>query len=183
MRKLILAGAVFLLVCAPARAGSGPPDADSGSPRFEGKDATRVRTAMTNMRQIAIAIEEFAVANNRYPRPGRTTEAVGPYRLGPVASVQFELGVTGIDLPAVDPWGGPYLYWSSGKDYVLVCLGSDGTLTEKNITRDVIARAERDGNFEGKHEPLPAMTCAAQEVIFGDGVFVRYPTVPLGECR
>ncbi len=184
MRNLVLACAALILVCTSVRAESGPPDGEPASPRVEGKDANRVRTAMENIRQIAIAIESFAVDNNRYPRPDRTTDSVGPYRLGPVASIQRALASGGKDLPVVDPWGNPYLYWSSGQDYVLVCQGSDGTLTDRALVQMVIHwEAGSEGHGVDNLGPLPPLKCSAQDIICGDGLFLRYPKGPLGDCR
>ena len=166
---LIVLGIVIVSGCA------------SSTPRAEQEQARnltdeRLGEAMQNIRELAIAIESFAIENNRYPVPEWASHSVGRFRLARISSIQNDIrGYAREMLVWTDPWQNDYLYWSSGKAYVIVCVGADGVITDKEILEEVIRWAERDEELAA-----PLMTNVSQELLFYNGQFSRYPLFALG---
>jgi hypothetical protein len=78
-----------------------------------------VRRAMAELRSAGTACESFAVDNNLYPGPVTPID-----QLVTVASLLQPIYIR--QLPVMDPWGHPYLFWSNTVSYALVSFGVDG---------------------------------------------------------
>ena len=120
---------------------------------------TSLERAMREIRSIATAMESFAVDNDRYPGPTSGLKTI--------AAVAGDLEPIYIKtLPRVDPWGQPYWVWSNGKSYIIVSGASDAALDRSYLVGDAAAPDLKEG----------VETSDAQaDIVFLDGVFVRYP--------
>lgn len=91
------------------------------TPRSEAADSIRpeVLDTFLKMRIVAAALDTHRVTA---PYPGPTDGVV------PIAFIVegISSGATAIRSAARDGWGHPLLYWSDGRDYLLLSLGSDG---------------------------------------------------------
>ena len=88
--------------------------------RGPGSSKDRLRWAMVDLRAVGIAIESYSVDFSHYLA---ATDGVQP-----TDTAASELEPVYIKrLPRTDPWGNPYLIWSSpAEGYALVSYGSDG---------------------------------------------------------
>ena len=78
----------------------------------------RQELVMADMRLIAVCVEEYSIDHGSYPKSdGHVVNATVLHdRLEPTYVAE---------LPRLDPWGAPYLYWSDGKTYFLIATGKD----------------------------------------------------------
>lgn len=124
------------------------------------------KRAMAEMKQIATACEYYSTDYGTYPDTGRPTEAfygfVNAEKLKP-----FLMPAYTKSLPVNDPWGHPYLYGinQDGKQYVVICTGSDG---------------------ENKLETIPDQprktSCFEDEIVYENGNFMQLPEGPQKRC-
>jgi len=79
------------------------------------------KAAANDIRVIAEALGRFAAANNHYARPTPESAFV------PVESLMRDLVPDHVAvIPASDPWGGTYWYWTNGEHFVVGSEGPDG---------------------------------------------------------
>jgi len=93
------------------------------------------RAAASDIRAIAEAIERFAVANNHYPRRTSGSEFVSVEVLAEDLVPDHIVVV-----PAFDPWGGSYWYWTNGEHFI---VGSEGSMPRMDSWRNEIDRDPR----------------------------------------
>jgi hypothetical protein len=121
-------------------------------------DRRKQQVSMADLRAIATAVESFAVDNDVYPGP---TSGIAT-----VDVVRPQLEPTYIrNLPAVDAWGNPYLFWSDGEHYLIVSRGSDGV---------------EDVAYGASDPPTAGIEAGAtrryeSDIVFCDGQFHRWP--------
>jgi hypothetical protein len=142
-------------------------------------DVEMARRAMAEVRTIGTAFESFAVDSNRYPfLDGDSPEiTVGGHQLHRVSALSGELKVYARPLPKVDPWESPYLFWSDGQRYMVLCLGADGVVTHR-------ARLVRLLQSIGAGEEVEASrsSCLEDEIVFCNGAAVWWPRDPIRHC-
>ncbi|MCG3193709.1 MAG: hypothetical protein DIJKHBIC_02963 [Thermoanaerobaculia bacterium] len=113
--------------------------------------ASKQRRTMGDIRSIAIAVESYAVDNNRYP-PARSATELREYLFPTYIKV----------MPISDGWDQPLRYevWGEGlSNYSISSAGEDGNW-ERSSARDY---------------PKGATRSHAADIVFMDGEFVRYP--------
>ena len=118
-------------------------------------DLDRQKAAMAALRDVATAVENYAVANKVYPGP--TEGYVDVETLRPKLQPSYTK-----DLTAKDPWSHPLRYWSDGKHYAIASNG-------------------RDGNADQPYEKVTAQTKISRfdgDIIYRDGMFVQWPEGP-----
>jgi type II secretory pathway pseudopilin PulG len=117
------------------------------------QDRGQQKRSVADIRNIGTAVESFAVDEGRYPRQGR---------LASVAEIASRLEPTYIrELPRRDAWGGPYWYWSDGREYLVVSGG-----------RDLMPEAD----LQGLRALEPGPTGGGDEdIVYSKGTFVRWP--------
>ena len=93
-------------------------------------DVEMARRAMAEMRSIGTAVEEYSIDSNRYPVSSQSGRLVDEFRLDPVRSLAGVLKPYIKFIPKEDPWHKPYLYWSNGQAYTVICTGADGDVTD-----------------------------------------------------
>lgn len=105
--------AAVLATCSAVTPGLGVDSTDGLRPE--------VVETFLRMRVLAAVLDTRAIENSY---PGPTTGLV------PVSSVATRLSPKGRMLvgSAKDAWGNPLLYWSDGRDYLILSLGSDRTM-------------------------------------------------------
>ena len=99
--------------------------------------SARADTAAVQVRNIANAVELYALDTGRYPDAARglrsLVEAGEPSWNGPY--LQNETGLQ-------DPWGRPYLYETNGTSFRIASLGRDGTPGGEREDRDISSDAK-----------------------------------------
>jgi hypothetical protein len=117
------------------------------------------KRALSDVRAIGTAIESFAVDNETYPGPTSG--------LQPIDAVAGQLEPIYIrTLPRVDPWGQPYRVCSDGEAYVIVSSGLNRTLE---------ADYEVASGLVSEIAAPRARTVQADDIVFVDGQFARWP--------
>jgi len=116
-------------------------------------DRGKTRRTLTDIEAIANACEGFSADSRGYPGPTNgwvPVDKIATY-LEPVYIAQ---------MPRMDGWENPILYWSDGGTYRIVSTGRDG-----RIDRDWTGPVERDAREGG-----------ASDIVFGDGRLLAGPT-------
>lgn len=117
----------------------------AASPTGDGEETAR------SIKSIAGACESFSRDTRRYPRSSGWV---------PVERIAaFLEPVHIIDLPRIDEWDNPILYWSDGVTYRILSTGRDGTM-------------ERDWSEQSTPELAVPTT---GDMVFADGRFVALP--------
>jgi hypothetical protein len=134
---------------------------------FEVRPAPReelAERAKADLHWIAIAFELYKGNQNRgagaYPGPTQ--------RLLTVDALAGALESVGVNpIPRTDPWGFPYLVWSDGERYLLVCTGADG---RPDVDYDAL------GDPDGALEVVATTTFVPEaDIVLANGELVRYP--------
>ena len=108
---------------------------------------------MADIRIVGTSIESFQVDHDALP--GGATEGWVP-----VATLHPHLEPVYVrELPTVDGWKKPLLYWSDGDHYRIVSTGKDGAV---------------DQEWSGEIEAEPTQEFI-RDIVFGDGQFYVYP--------
>jgi len=108
-------------------------------PRLFGKvDASKVRTAETQVRMLKTALQTFRLDVGRYPS---TEEGLAALEKRPAADAAPNWAGPYLDeaLPA-DPWGNPFQYRNEaagGQEFTLYSLGADGKAGGEGIDADI----------------------------------------------
>jgi len=134
---------------------------DGISYRGPSSQTETVRRAMADLRSAGTACESFAVDNNVYPGPVTPIDA-----LTRVASSLQPIYIR--QLPIMDPWGHPYLFWSNTQAYALLSYGVDGL---PDHPYDTWGQAEFEAVSTG------ASTLIGPDVIFVNGQFRQWPGI------
>lgn len=114
---------------------------------------------MADMRSIGTAVESFAIDEDLYPEQSRD--------LLPVSLIVHSLQPLYIkELPLLDPWGEPFLYWCNGTEYIIVSTGEDGRFDRNYRLGPGLGKA---GDFSG------AFSVKGTDIIFSNGQFVQWP--------
>jgi hypothetical protein len=123
---------------------------------FQVHDRMMAKESMSRMRKIAIAVEEYAVAQNAYPNATTMDELIG-LLVPRYADV----------LPTVDAWGTvlSYAVATDHEHYRLMSAGANRTFQIGFLVSPI-----------GSWHPGPQMDFAAA-IVFEDGVFVQWPDV------
>lgn len=87
--------------------------------------AARVKTAKTEMANISQALDMYKLDNFTYPSTSQGIEALVSKPSGSPEPKNYKSGGYMKKLP-VDPWGNPYMYFSSKGNYEIVSYGADG---------------------------------------------------------
>lgn len=87
--------------------------------------AARVKTAKAEMANISQALDMYKLDNFTYPSTSQGIEALVSKPSGSPEPKNYKSGGYMKKLP-VDPWGNPYMYFSSKGDYEIVSYGADG---------------------------------------------------------
>ena len=110
------------------------------------------KQTMGDMRSVAIVVESYKVDNGSCPGP--------TYGQVDVAWMHEQVEPIYIrELPLLDGWRRPFLYWCDGESYRIVSLGMDG---------------RQDRPFE-KIVPGTATETFTSDIVFEDGEFKQFP--------
>ena len=124
---------------------------------FIGRDGRLQRETMSDLRRIAAALEERAIADNAYPKVA-TFDELRPH-LTPTYMQDF---------PQRDHWGHPLRYEWSPDGYAIASAGRDGIWQRPHL-RDYTSAA------------TTSLDC---DIVFANGNFVQFPDSgphPLGD--
>ena len=127
--------------------------------RGPASDVELLQRSMEELRTIGTAMESYAVDNNAYPGPAGGVTPLDVLRayLEPVYIRS---------LPLVDPWGRPYLRWSTPEWYTLIALGADGL---PDHPYELWTLEQFQAFAPGAtHEP-------GRDIVFASGDFVQWP--------
>ncbi len=139
-------------------------------------DIQKLRRVAVDTRTLAVTLEVSLNDAGQFPRSGPDGIAVGEFVLVPLVSIGDVLP-RGSQLAADDPWGNPYLYWSSGRSYLIVCTGSDGVISSANLA-GVLESAVRPTTSA----PPVTTSCLEDEIVFSGDEFVQSPGDDVRQC-
>jgi hypothetical protein len=146
-------------------------------------DVQRVRRAIAEMRNVAVTLEVALVDGNVYPRAENGSIHAGRFRLTPLPNIADALP-PGSRIPMLDPWGRPYLYWSSGTQYLILSTGGDGRLDEPSSVETLLAAAVDRAAGGGRVAAAPVYTsCVEDDVVLINAQLVQYPNRTIRQCR
>lgn len=116
-------------------------------------DRGKQKRTMADIRSIGTCVEEHAIDHNAYPASDGWVE---------VASLADTLAPIYIrELPTVDGWGAPLMFWSDGESYRIVSPGKDG-----EFEREWLELAGGGGGTS---------SAFASDIVFADGQFWQWP--------
>ena len=155
----------------------------SRSVRRRCKRRWRRRARRSRICALLTGVEAYAVDNNAYPTASGEPIQVGPITLHRATDLATPLRVYCRAASGIDPWGHPYLYWSSGQHYAFICLGSDGKVTQQELIVSTIQTVGREKSRIGLGLVAPSsFECLEEDILAADGQFVRLPMTRVHEC-
>lgn len=140
-------------------------------------DVELMRQAMRDMRVLGTAFESFAVDTNRYPVATESDRTVGDMSLSRVETLSKVLNVYARPLPRVDPWDSPYLIWSNGEHYAVICLGADAVSNRPGELATAIGAVAN-----GEDLARTPSHCMEDDLVFANGAFAWWPRDPIRRC-
>ena len=140
-------------------------------------DIEMMREAMADIRELSTAFESFAVDNNFYPAASDSDRTVEEISLSNLERLSKELQIYGWSLPSVDPWGSPYLYWSDGKRYALICLGADAAIATPERLAEALRTISRDERVSRRESH-----CVEDDILLTNGILAWLPRDPVRRC-
>jgi hypothetical protein len=147
------------------------------APQLE-TDLEVLRRAMLEVRAIGTAIEAYSIDYNRYPLvEGPGDRVVGDFQLHRVRRMRETLKLYSRVLSNEDPWESPYLVWSNGQHYAVICLGSDGVIHRPGRLGKLLASVA-----ERTEEPWP-QHCLEDDLVFANGQGIWWPRDPVRRCN
>ena len=174
--RLSLAVAVFVSGCININV-QAPPSEEVET------DVQRVRRAIAEMRNVALTLELALVDDSVYPRAEDGNVRVGRFALTPLPDIADALP-QGSRIPMLDPWGRPYLYWSSGTQYLVLSTGGDGRLDEPSAVETFLATAVDPTAARGRVGAAPVYTsCVEDDLVLINAQLVQYPNRTVRQCR
>ncbi len=137
----------------------------------------KTRRALAELRTFGTALESFAVDNNFYPKVQDRDIEVGPFGFAYFVRLESQLGIYHRPL-SVDPWGHPYLYWSSSRHWALICTGSDGVVDSGSSVERILSSLGSE-----RAVVTPAFKrCSEDDIVFLDGQLVQGPLDTVRRC-
>ncbi len=141
-------------------------------------DSEKVRRAIAELRTISIALQAHAVESNSYPRPDASDLAIGGRLFATINRLSSLPTDYRRSLATVDPWGFPYLYWTEGQHWVLICTGSDGRIHDPgSIDQRIEATLSSAWNA-----PPQKTHCLEDVIIVLDARFLTWPANDTRKC-
>jgi hypothetical protein len=141
-------------------------------------DSERVRRAIAELRTISTALQAHAVESNSYPRPDTTDIPIGGRLFAFITRLSSLPADYRRSLATFDPWVFPYLYWTDGQHWVLICTGSDGRIGDPAGIDQRI-----QGTLSSAWNAPPQQThCLEDEIIVLDSHFLTWPANDTRRC-
>ena len=137
----------------------------------------KVKRSISELRAISVAIESYGVEYNKYPTIGTPKILIDQSSFENLWQIAPELAIYKRFLPD-DPWGRPYIYWSSGMHFALICMGSDGAVD----SWDDLVMIINENTKEKEPVKSRSVYCAEDDIIVIDGVFVQRPEGKIRNC-
>jgi hypothetical protein len=154
------------------------------SPQFGERiqtDVEMMRQALAEVRALGVAFESFAADNNRYPTAAIADDndrTVGGFALQEVRRLPGDVfKIYTRMLPKRDPWESPYLFWSDGQHYAVICLGADGSVARSAQLADLLVLIKKGEDIEST-----SSYCLEDEIVFANGAFVWWPKNTVRRC-
>lgn len=170
---LIVAGAIFFAACVAIQVVV-PPEPHQASE----SDSEKVRRAIAELRTISTALQAHAVETNSYPKPDTSDLAVGGRLFAAINRLSSLPAEYRRSLATVDPWRFPYLYWTDGQHWLLLCTGSDGRIHDPgSIDQRIEATLSSVWNA-----PPQQTHCLEDEIIVLDARFLTWPANDTRKC-
>jgi Type II secretion system (T2SS), protein G len=141
-------------------------------------DSEKVRRAIAELRTISTALQAHAVDFNSYPKPDTSDVPIGGRLFAYVNRLSSLPAEYRRSLATFDPWGFPYLYWTDGQRWVLICTGSDGRINDPDgIDQRIQATLSSAWNA-----PPQQTHCLEDEIIVLDARFLTWPANDTRNC-
>ena len=138
----------------------------------------KVGQVLSDLRTIGTALEAYNVDQNGYPVVTESDLASGTTQFAHIVRLESSMKNYARNLSAEDPWGNPYLYWSSGGSSVVLSTGSDGIIGDPSAFQQVVTSVKEVRVFVKQK----TNNCLEDEIIFSGGTFLQAPTYATKEC-
>jgi hypothetical protein len=169
---LIGAWAIFCTACVAIQVVT-PPESQAIE-----SDSEKVRRAIAEVRTISTALQAHAVDFNSYPKADTSDVPIGGRRFAAINRLSSLPAEYRRSLATFDPWGFPYLYWTEGEHWVLICTGSDGRINDPgSIDQRIQASLSSAWNA-----PPQQTHCLEDEIIVLDAHFLTWPANDTRKC-
>ncbi|MEW5764508.1 MAG: type II secretion system protein GspG [Acidobacteriota bacterium] len=131
------------------------------------KNRALQKRAAADIRALSEACEAYAADHGGFPQTGHDADSYYSIVDAEALKPLLEPGYSP-SLPVLDPWRHPYSYGVSadGREYVLLCAGSDGQLSLSELPREHIGTQ-----------------CLEDDMVFENGRFVQEPEGPQKKCK
>jgi hypothetical protein len=139
----------------------------------------KISRVITDLRMIGVALEAYAVDYNTYPVLNEKDLTVESFAMANIERLESHLKPYLKRVSPEDPWGRPYLYWSSGTSYALLSVGSDGVISDSNKFVDRMSISSSERVFVRATQT----DCLEDEILFSAGQFLVMPKHSATECR
>ena len=173
--NVLLMTAVAALLCGCVRIYVASPEVFS----LREPPGVKVARVITDLRSLGTALEAHYVDNNTYPTANEKDIMVESVALANVERLESQMVNYVRRVSPEDPWGRPYLYWSSGKSYVLLSTGSDRLIADPQAFLNLLNAASADRAFVRTTNT----DCLEDEIVFAGGVFIQMPKYSASECH
>jgi len=141
-------------------------------------DSEKVRRAIAELRTISTAIQAYAVDSNSYPRPDNPDVPVRGRLFAAINRLSSLPADYRRSLATFDPWGFPYLYWTDGQHWALICTGSDGRINDPGSLDQRIQTT-----LSSAWNAPPQQThCLEDEILVLDAHFLTWPANDTRKC-
>jgi hypothetical protein len=140
-------------------------------------DVELMRQATAEVRTLGTAFESFAVDTNGYPTTTESDRTVGDFPLSNIESLSTVLKIYARPLPKLDPWDSPYLFWSDGHHYAVICLGADATISRPGDLAKALQAFANGGEFTRSPSH-----CIEDDIVFANGSLVWFPRDWVRRC-
>jgi type II secretion system protein G len=130
------------------------------------KNRAMQKRAAADLRALSAACEAYAADHGGFPATGHDSDSY--YSIVDAEALKPLLEPTyAPSLPVLDPWKHPYSYGVSadGREYVLLCAGSDGELSLSELPKEHVGTQ-----------------CLEDDMVFENGRFVQEPEGHQKKC-
>jgi hypothetical protein len=142
----------------------------------------QMRRAMGEMMAISNALRSYQTDTSQYPsvegKPYLNYAGLGFHQVTGLVSYIFPNYITRI--PALDPWGSPYLYALSPKKdhFILLCTGSDKKPNDDAPVAKVLQSIDTQGFVLGQNH----VVCYQSDILLYDDWWLQCPSGLVKDC-
>lgn len=140
------------------------------------KSRAAQKRSQGDVRSLAVAVQSYSVDWDSYPDTGG--KAIPFQEIDSLPGIKSKIVPDYLrEFIPKDGWGKrPYYYNSSGKNFVIYCLGADGKAGREleGIVTVVLS---------GRVQEYKPISCYEDDIVWGDDAFIRAPEGPQKRCK